>query len=183
MNDKQNMETRFLWLDVETTGLDPDTDRILEIGMIATDRDLNPLDAGFHSVIAWDGEPDDFIRRMHGANGLLAECAHPGAPNAFDVWLNAKNYVDEHAGPDVRLIPAGSTIRFDRNMVDSWSRDILATCDHRSLDVSSLLEAFRAWSPHMPPLPPRTTDHRSMRCLRDTLACARMIRGLICETD
>lgn len=177
-----NEQTVFLWIDTETTGLTPGIDRILEVGMIATDTNLIPLDNGFHTVIAWDGQPDEYIQTMHTSNGLLAECAHPSAPNEFEAWLNVKAYVDKHAKEHVRLIPAGSTIRFDRNMLDAWSQDILASCHHRSLDVSTLLEAFTAWNPTLiHDQPEKTTDHRVVHCLHDTLTYAHYYRSLICS--
>ena len=64
----------LLWIDVETTGLDPDSDALLEIGMLYTDGGLHPIDAPLDLVLRWDGTPDDFIKGMHGPNGLLAEC-------------------------------------------------------------------------------------------------------------
>lgn len=150
--------------------------------MIATDKDLNPLDEGFHTVIQWDGEPDGFIRRMHTPNGLLAECASPEAPNGFAAALDAREYVCKHLDPDhVRLIPAGSTIRFDRDFVDAWDRNILSGCHHRSLDVSSLMEAFRAWNPDALPVLESTTDHRVMHCLNDTMRYANAMKGLLCS--
>ena len=61
----------LLWIDVETTGLDPDSDALLEIGMLYTDGGLHPIDAPLDLVLRWDGTPDDFIKGMHGPNGLL----------------------------------------------------------------------------------------------------------------
>ena len=139
--------TRLLWVDTETTGLDPRTDPILEIGMIATGPDLEPVDDGFHTVVHWDGEPSGFIRAMHGPNGL----------------------------------PAGSTVRFDRDMIDSWMPGVLDGCSHRSLDVSALYEAVRMWNPTVLPDMAKTTDHRVMHCLADTLRFAREHRRLICS--
>ena len=66
----------LLWIDVETTGLDPDSDALLEIGMLYTDGGLHPIDAPLDLVLRWDGTPDDFIKGMHGSNGLLDACRH-----------------------------------------------------------------------------------------------------------
>ena len=173
--------TRLLWVDTETTGLDPRTDPILEIGMIATGPDLEPVDDGFHTVVHWDGEPSGFIRAMHGPNGLLAECAHPSAPGMFAAALSARDYVETQLDAGVRLLPAGSTVRFDRDMIDSWMPGVLDGCSHRSLDVSALYEAVRMWNPTVLPDMAKTTDHRVMHCLADTLRFAREHRRLICS--
>lgn len=171
--------TRLLWVDVETTGLDPNVDRILEIGMQATNPDLTPCDEGWHSVIAWRGTPDAFIQSMHGPNGLLAECAADDAPTMFDVFADARAYVRRHLD-GFRLLPAGSTVRFDRSMLDAWNPGVLEGCSHRSLDVSALMEATRMWNPLLLPDVPKTTDHRVMHCLADSLAYARAYRRLLC---
>ena len=68
----------LLWIDVETTGLDPDSDALLEIGMLYTDGGLHPIDAPLDLVLRWDGTPDDFIKGMHGPNGLLDACRGRG---------------------------------------------------------------------------------------------------------
>ncbi|KAA8826973.1 oligoribonuclease [Bifidobacterium myosotis] len=176
--------TLLLWVDTETTGLDPRRDPILEVGMIATDADLNPLDDGFHTVVHWEGEPSDFIRGMHGPNGLLAECSHPSAPGMFAAALSARDYVEAHLDGDAhRLLPAGSTVRFDRDMLDSWMPGVLDGCSHRSLDVSALYEAIRMWNPAALPdtTALKTTNHRVMRCLADTLRYAAAYREAICR--
>ena len=181
MTDKTDSRpTHLLWVDVETTGLDPHSDRILEVAMIATGPDLIPLDDGFHTVVAWDGEPDAFIRAMHGPNGLLAECAAPDAPSPEEARAAACGYVARHA-EGVRLVPAGSTVRFDRDMLDHAMPGVLAPCHHRSLDVSALYEAARMWAPGALPRVEPTTDHRAPHCLRDSLAWARQWKGLLCS--
>lgn len=72
----------LLWVDVETTGLDPSHGAILEIGMRWTDTRLDRLDGGFSTPVAYAGPVDGFIERMHGPNGLLAAWARPGAPTS-----------------------------------------------------------------------------------------------------
>lgn len=180
-HDNDDKPVRLLWVDTETTGLDPRKDPILEIGMIATGPDLKPVDDGFHTTVHWDGKPSEFIQGMHGPNGLLAECAHPSAPNMFAAALSARDYVARHLDQGVRLLPAGSTVRFDRNMIDSWMPGVLDGCSHRSLDISAVCEVVRMWNPAVLPDMEPSTDHRVMHCLADTLRYARAYRGLICS--
>lgn len=132
--------TRLLWMDVETTGLDTQHDRILEIGLIVTDDNLIPLDEGFHSIIRYSGETSEFITAMHTPNGLLA----------------------------------GSSLRFDRDIIAHTWPHLLDGCSHRSFDVSVFYEAACLWSPTIAQnAPESTTDHRVMHCLADSLAYAR----------
>ena len=57
LNHKDNL----VWLDMEMSGLDPNTCRILEIAIIVTDRDLNPLHEGIEFVLK---QSDYFLNKM-----------------------------------------------------------------------------------------------------------------------
>lgn len=163
----------LLWIDVETTGLDPDSDALLEIGMLYTDAALNPIDAPLDLVLRWDGTPDDFIKGMHGPNGLLDACRHGLEPK------EAYRLAGEYAHRREALV-AGSTVRFDRGMLDAHDPRILAGLGHRSLDVSALDEAARLWNPACRDArPERTTDHRCLHCLDDSIRLARHYRTLM----
>lgn len=165
--------TRLLWMDVETTGLDTQHDRILEIGLIVTDDNLTPLDEGFHSIIRYSGETSEFITAMHTPNGLLAECAAPGAPTLPEAGEQARAYVSRWLESS-RLLPAGSSLRFDRDIISHTWPHLLDGCSHRSFDVSVFYEAACLWSPTIAQnAPESTTDHRVMHCLADSLAYAR----------
>ena len=69
---------RIMWLDLETTGLDPETGLILEVAVVVTNRWLKELARESivipHSVEALEAAGmDDFVRDMHTENGLLDE--------------------------------------------------------------------------------------------------------------
>lgn len=64
-HDNDDKPVRLLWVDTETTGLDPRKEPILEISMIATGPDLKPVDDGFHTTVHWEGKPSEFIQGMH----------------------------------------------------------------------------------------------------------------------
>lgn len=165
--------TSLLWIDVETTGLDPASDALLEIGMLYTDADLNPIDTALDLVLRWDGEPDDFIAGMHGPNGLLEACRHGLDPE--EAYRLAAEYA--HRRP---ALVAGSTVRFDRAMLDAHDPRVLDGLGHRSLDVSALDEAARLWNPaYREARPERTTDHRCLHCLDDSIRLARHYERLM----
>lgn len=165
-----NKKTVLLWLDTETTGLDTRHDHLLELGMRFTDTGLRPLDGGFSSPVRWLGHPDQFIREMHTPNGLLEACAT--APMQPEVIKAAKAYLKPHLHD--RILPAGSTVRFDRDLLDRIDPDLLAGCDHRSLDVSAINEAAKAWWPEVAAkAPDGRTNHRVDHCLDDTIGWAR----------
>jgi oligoribonuclease len=65
----------LVWIDVETTGLDPDYDQLLEVAMVITDSELEPI-AGFDSVVHWTEflGVNETVFKMHTDNGLFEDC-------------------------------------------------------------------------------------------------------------
>lgn len=170
-------DTLLLWVDVETTGLDPSHGAILEIGMRWTDTRLDRLDGGFSTPVAYAGPVDGFIERMHGPNGLLAAWARPGAPRSDETARLARAYVASRLSDGVRVLAAGASVRFDRDWLDTRMPGVLSGVHHRSLDVSALDEAARMWAPlTWAARPERTTDHRVDSRLDDELRLAAYYR-------
>lgn len=164
--------TTLLWIDVETDGLDPERGHLPEVGLLATGSDLEPLDGGVFSPIRFDGPVDAFIGRMHGPNGLLAECRT--APEADEVAGRCRAYVARHLARSTDVLVAGSSVSFDRRWLDRHMPGLLDGLGHRSLDVSAVDEASRLWAPDVRAArPDRTTDHRVRHCLADSIALAR----------
>lgn len=164
--------TTLLWIDVETDGLDPGSGHLLEVELLATNSDLEPLDEGFFSPIRFDGSVDAFIGRMHGPNGLLAECR--AAPPLDEVARWCRAYVARHLAATPDVLVAGSSVSFDRRWLDAYMPGLLDRLGHRSLDVSAVDEASRLWAPDVRAArPDRTTDHRVRHCLADSIALAR----------
>ena len=76
------MSERMVWMDLEMTGLDPDTDRIIEIATIVTDAELNTVAEGpvfaIRQADALLANMDEWNQSHHGASGLLQRMARGG---------------------------------------------------------------------------------------------------------
>ncbi len=74
---------RIVWMDCEMTGLDFDTDALVEIACVVTDSDLTPLDEGIDVIIKPPAEPladmDPVVVNMHTSSGLLPLLDDPHA--------------------------------------------------------------------------------------------------------
>ena len=115
----------LLWMDVETTGLDPDHDRILEVEMRCTDMKGELDVGGFHRVVGLAGRnvsiTDENFKawRMHCANGLLEDAFDAGYTE--EATANAlEEYVDSLA-QSFTLHPAGSNPQFDLDFIEGMA--------------------------------------------------------------
>jgi oligoribonuclease len=130
----------LLWLDLETTGLEPMHDRILEVGFV-----LAPFDQPFklggvvRSIVIHDTGIglSAFIREMHGKNGLLLECA----TSRFSL-LQAEEelllFVPEIEDKDEKVILAGASVHFDLGFLRVHMPRVAARLSHRLYDTSAI---------------------------------------------
>lgn len=148
----------ILFLDLETTGFDPRTDRVLEVAAILTDDKLVKIDE-FTTVVRLDPAThrtfiDPVVVKMHTVNGLWNSClADDAAPvetvdELLTQWINLHR--DFSASPlTTTLDPiylAGNSIHFDRAFMTVHMPKALGLLHYRQIDISSLNEfAKRCW--------------------------------------
>lgn len=182
------------WLDIETTGLNPNRDQILEVGFILTDDDLNES-ARRAWVLPFDGEVNDFILDMHTRSGLLRECGalHEGWKRWNDSSIPVKHvglieqeivdWLKERLKGEKPPL-CGNTISFDKSFVSFMPRgkEILDLFHYRSIDVSSIKELARRWRPDVYERRPKpAAQHRSLPDLEDSIAELKFYRQELFE--
>ncbi len=142
----------LLWLDLETTGLDPVRDVIIEYAARVTDLGVEPLTAWAEGVVS-PGDDDEIalaleVAVMHGGrDGLLAQAIARGVSVAeAEGALLALLESARGALPGVELLfcLAGSSVHFDRGFLAAAMPRLLEQLYHQHLDVSSLLIAGEA---------------------------------------
>lgn len=106
------------------TGLSPDKDQILEIAVIITDGNLEPMDAGINYVIRTDASVldhmDEWCRNTHGATGLTADCRDPDKSLTLEqAQLAVLQYVQARIDKPQMANLAGSSVHFDLRFLNS----------------------------------------------------------------
>jgi oligoribonuclease len=142
----------LVWIDCEMTGLNLQSDRLIEIAALVTDADLNILGDGVDVVIhaddaALDGMVD-VVAKMHGRSGLTDEVR----ASAIDVAAAEElvlDYIRSHVKQAKTAPLAGNSIATDRGFI---ARDMPTLDDYlhyRMIDVSSIKELCRRWYPRI----------------------------------
>lgn len=170
-------KAKYLFLDLETTGLNPHVCSILECAALAVDSDLYMLDET-EMVLHFDrtetvSEIDPFVVDMHTRNGLWSDCEH--ITNDIETLVCALDgVIDLYDWTEGKPILAGSTIHFDRSFLQAHAPSIVARLHYRMLDVSSLKMIRR--DAGLPDLPQGEAAHRAMADALASLEQARLIR-------
>ncbi|WP_353233587.1 oligoribonuclease [Diaphorobacter ruginosibacter] len=145
----QKSDQNLVWLDCEMTGLNPDTDRLLEIAVVITGPNLEPRVEGPVLVLH---QPDELLDRMdawnkgtHGRSGLIdkVKASTLTEAQAEEQLLEfIKRYVPRNGSP-----MCGNTIGQDRRFLVKYMPRLEAYFHYRNLDVSTLKELAKRWKP------------------------------------
>lgn len=195
----------LLWMDLETTGLSPETCRILEVACILTDDNLREM--WRCCVVTSEARRTDFTKvhpaaiQMHCDNGLWSESLtikerEPpplGTPPFEEVrpmtidhdgvnrWLSAniQRRLPEGHAPGSLLL-AGTTVHFDRGFVRQLFPSVEKMLSHRHLDVRAITELVaRTWPALRKGEPASSTRHRAMPDIEHSLALAQYYRSVL----
>ena len=122
------MASKFLWIDLEMSGLDPERCRILEIAAIVTDEKFSSLGV-FESIVKQPDSVldamDEWCTKQHGESGLT-EAVRKGTPEqeAEDKFIS---FLDGHFAADEPIILAGNSIHQDRKFLDRYWLKLVKT--------------------------------------------------------
>jgi len=141
----------LVWLDMEMTGLQPDSDRVIEIAVLVTDPQLNVVATGPVLVVH---QPDEVLDAMdawnkstHAKTGLI-ERVRASSLTEADVERQALEFLAAHVPANVSPL-CGNSICQDRRFLARWMPRLEAHFHYRNLDVSTLKELVRRWKPEL----------------------------------
>jgi oligoribonuclease len=139
----------LIWIDMEMTGLQPDSDRIIEIAMLVTDSELRALAASPVWVLHQPAEVleamDSWNRGTHAKTGLI-EKVKASSLNEAQAEAQALEFLALHVPPNASPM-CGNSICQDRRFLARWMPRLEGYFHYRNLDVSTLKELVRRWKP------------------------------------
>jgi oligoribonuclease len=141
----------LIWIDMEMSGLNPDTDRVLEVAIVVTDSTLNTVAEAPVLVVHQDNAVldtmDDWNKSTHGKSGL-AERVKTSRLTEAEVENRMLAFLSEHVPP--RISPmCGNSVHQDRRFLSRHMPQLEAYFLYRNLDVSTLKELARRWKPEI----------------------------------
>lgn len=140
---------RLCWLDMEMSGLMPDSDRVLELALLVTDSDLNHLSEGKVIVVHQPNEVldamDGWNKSVHGKSGLIERVRVSELDEAKAETL-AIEFLTQYVSAGNSPL-CGNSICQDRRFLARWMPRLEGFFHYRNLDVSTVKELVRRWKP------------------------------------
>ncbi len=146
------MQDKLVWIDCEMTGLEPRSDKLIEIAALVTDSELNVLGEGVDIVIYADDEAlaamPEVVQKMHAHSGLTEE-VRAATMTLAQAEQQVLDYIKQFV-PDPRSAPlCGNSIGTDRGFIVRDMPTLDAHLHYRMIDVSSIKELCRRWYPRI----------------------------------
>ena len=162
----------LIWIDLEMTGLNPETDVILEIATIVTDSNLNILAEGPNLAIYQEdlilNNMDAWNTRQHNQSGLITRVRSSQETVATAEALTLQ-FLQEWL--DAGFSPmCGNTVHQDRRFLVKYMPTLSNFFHYRNLDVSTLKELAKRWQPELLQQFKKESQHLALEDIKDSIA-------------
>ncbi len=180
MADEGQKPAPLVWVDMEMSGLDPETCAVLEIAVIVTDGDLEEIAEGPDIVIH---QPDEVLAAMdewntkhHGESGL-AQRVRESTVGLAEAEAEVLAFLRPLAEPGASPL-CGNSVHMDRQFLARYMPELHGFMHYRNIDVSTLKELVRRWYPEVE-LPQKREAHRALSDIRESLGELRYYRDKV----
>ncbi len=166
---KQKSEN-LVWIDLEMTGLNVDSDTIIEIATIVTDDKLNIVAEGPRLVIH---QPDAVLDNMnewcitHHANSGLTQEVKESTTTMHEAEEKTLAFLKEHCIENTSPL-CGNSVHFDRIFLQKYMPKIVEFLHYRILDVTTIKRLKRMWYPSVP-FPSKKEAHRALDDIKESI--------------
>jgi len=165
-------DQNLIWVDLEMTGLDPETHKIIEIASIVTDAQLNILAEGpviaIHQSEEELAKMDDWCTNTHTNSGLVARVQvseHTETTAIEETIAFFEKWVPKGISPI-----CGNSIGQDRRFLYKHMPTLEEYFHYRCVDVSTIKELTRRWKPEVLDGFEKTGTHLALDDIRESIA-------------
>lgn len=141
----------LIWVDMEMSGLNPDTDKVLEVAIVVTDTHLNTVAEAPVLVVHQDDAVldamDSWNKAAHAKSGLIERVKASNLAEA-DVESRMVEFLRQHVPAGVSPL-CGNSVHQDRRFMVRHLPRLEAFFHYRNLDVSTLKELVKRWKPEL----------------------------------
>ena len=171
-------EMNLVWVDLEMSGLNPETDTIIEIATIVTDANLEVLDEGPVYAIR---HPESVIEAMdewnsktHSESGLIQRM-HDEGVSMREAELKTLEFMKQFV-PERKSPMCGNSICQDRRFMAKQMPELKHYFHYRNLDVSTLKELAKRWKPELLEQFEKKGAHTALADIRESIDEMRFYR-------
>ena len=179
MTSPNTRKTNLVWLDLEMTGLNPETDRIIEVASLITDPQLNVLAEGpclaVHQSEALLGAMDEWCTRTHTASGLVARIRE-STVDIEEAQAQTLAFLEKWVDPGCSPL-CGNSIAHDRRFVRRYMPKFEDFLHYRNVVVSSIKELVHRWYPRSLWAPKKKGNHLALDDIRESVEELRYYRA------
>ena len=176
----------YLWIDIETTGLEPEKDFVMEIAWFVTDDQLVKLTEGKTSMVSHNLSAvthrllmNQYVLDMHQASGLYENYiwAHEGQGTMLlseDIEEQIMESIESvNDGWKQTVMLAGASVHFDRGFLVRDMPRLSEMLSHRHLDTSSIRLMMKACGVNYMPVVKDRVAHRALDDIEETYDMAK----------
>ncbi len=178
-------ENNLIWIDLEMTGLEPDTDVIIEMATIVTDSDLNILAEGpvfaIHHPDSVLAAMDEWNTNQHGKSGLTQR-VRDSKISVAQAEAETIKFLEQWV-PKGKSPICGNSIGQDRRFLVRGMPTLESYFHYRNLDVSTIKELARRWRPDVLAGVKKSGAHLALDDIKDSIAELQHYRATFFRMD
>ncbi len=167
----ENYSHNLIWMDLEMTGLDPKTNRILEIATLITDSSLNLVAEG---PVFYIKQSEELLAAMdqwntdHHTNSGLIEFVRSQGISEKEAELATLEFLAEHTESGKSPL-CGNSISHDRRFLAKYMPRLESFLHYRNIDVSSIKELAFRWRPDIASNLVKKNTHRALDDIKESI--------------
>lgn len=171
-------KNNIIWIDLEMTGLNPETDAIIEAACLITDTDLNLVAEGPNLILHQDKEVfdtmDDWNQNQHTKSGLWEKVV-ASKLTLEEAEEKILTFIKEHTR--TRPYIAGNSIWQDRRFIRRYMPRVDSYLHYRMIDVSAVKILIDYWKPKV--TYKKKEAHRALDDIKESLEELRLYKDKI----